>query len=250
MTLIRYPDGVEGEHFYEKHCPSHRPEWVRTGPSARRRPPAKTIDFCLSRTCRRWSGSRSSRRSSSIRRCRWPSEIERPTVLAFDLDPGPPATIVECCRVALLLRELFAELRPRVLPEDLRLEGHAGLRPAQHRGHLRGDEALRASGRPGARAQRARPGRLADDQERCAAARCSSTGARTRRRRRRSPPTPCGRASAPTASTPLSWDEVSDALDSGEPDDLRFEAADVLERVERSGDLFAPVLELEQELPA
>ena len=58
---------------------------------------------------------------------------ERPTVLAFDLDPGPPADVVDCCRVALRLRELFGHFGARVLPEDLGLEGPAGLRAAQHR---------------------------------------------------------------------------------------------------------------------
>ena len=66
---------------------------------------------------------------------------------------------------ALRLRELFGEPRPRVLPEDLGLEGDPGLRAAQHRGHLRADQALRPRRRPGARARRARPGRLEDDQE-------------------------------------------------------------------------------------
>ena len=69
-------------------------------------------------------------------------------MLAFDLDPGPPATIVECCRVALLLRELFAGFGLRVLPEELRVEGDAGVRAAQRRRDLRGDEALRADAWP------------------------------------------------------------------------------------------------------
>ncbi len=64
-------------------------------------------------------------------------EMDNPTLIAFDLDPGPPATIVECARVALRLREAFEHLGPAGVPEDVRVQGHAGLSAAEHARDLR-----------------------------------------------------------------------------------------------------------------
>ena len=145
LTMKRYPNGVEGQFFYEKQCPSHRPDWVSTAPIPTGR---KTIDFCLCEDLPTlvWMANLADLElhpSLSLA-----TAIERPAVMAFDLDPGAPAGIAECCEVAVLLRETLGEPRPRVLPEDLGLEGAPGLRAAQpRRGDLRRHQAARAGAR-------------------------------------------------------------------------------------------------------
>ena len=105
LTLKRYPDGVDGQHFYEKHSPSHRPDWVKTAtvgraersPTARQDRPTLVWLANLADIELHTPLSRAAR-------------LEQPTTLVFDLDPGAPAGIVECCEVALVLRGLFEQL--------------------------------------------------------------------------------------------------------------------------------------------
>ena len=146
LTVVRYPDGVDGKHFFEKNSPAHRPDWVRTAPievGSR----AGTIEFavCDDLPTLVWLAQLAAiELHPSLATA---ADYDRPTVLAFDLDPGAPATIVECCAVALRIRALFAGLGLESFAEDLGLEGHAGLRPAQRRADLRDDEAVLPRGR-------------------------------------------------------------------------------------------------------
>ena len=156
LTLKRYPNGVDGEYFYEKNAPEP-PARLGATATIRSARDGRTIDFCLAETWRRWCGWRSSPTWSCTPRSRGRRTPRTPTMVAFDLDPGPPADVVECCRVALRLRELFEHLGLRVLPEDLGLEGPAGLRAAQHAAAYDADEALRAGRRAGARAPQPEP---------------------------------------------------------------------------------------------
>jgi bifunctional non-homologous end joining protein LigD len=98
ITLKRYPDGVDGFFFYEKQCPSHRPGWVKTTEVASRRESGK-IDYCLMNDLPAlvWAANLADLELHTFLH-RAPA-ITRPTALAFDLDPGPPADIVLCCRV-------------------------------------------------------------------------------------------------------------------------------------------------------
>ena len=115
ITLKRYPDGVNGFFFYEKQCPSHRPEWLKTTkvPSQREK---GHIDYCVMNDLPAlvWAANLADLELHTFLH-RAPA-ITRPTALAFDLDPGPPADIVLCCQVALWIREIF---------EDLKLESFA-----------------------------------------------------------------------------------------------------------------------------
>ena len=248
VTLIRYPNGVEGKHFYEKRCPPHHPDWVETA-EVWAGDRAGNIDFTLvsERATLVWLAQLAALElhpSLSLA-----TDIDRPTVLAFDLDPGPPATIVECCRVALLLRSLFGDLGLECFPKSSGSKGMQVYVP------LNGDATYETT-KPYARAvaqaleasepdlvvsrmtKELRKGKVFVDWSQNTASKTTVAAYSLRARER------------PTASTPLSWNEVSDALDSGDPDRLRFEAHDVLARVDgQRGDLFAPVLELEQELP-
>jgi bifunctional non-homologous end joining protein LigD len=248
LTLKRYPDGVEAQSFFEKRCPSHRPDWVETAPVWSGRNEGD-IDYCLcnERATLIWMAQLAALElhpSLSLA-----DEIERPTVLAFDLDPGDPAGILECCRVGLRLREMFAELDLECFPKTSGSKGLQIYVPLNV-------EVTYERTKPFARAvaqtlEREQPklvvSRMAkklrkgkvfvdwsqNDQHKTTIA-VYSLRARER----------------PTVSTPLQWEEVERAAQREDADALRFEASDVLERVEEHGDLFTPVLELHQELPA
>ncbi len=106
LTLKRYPDGVDGEYFYEKRCPAHRPSWVRTAPIESERGKG-TIDYCLAedKPTLIWAGNLAAiELHPSLSRA---AQMDRPTAIVFDLDPGPPAGLRACCRVALLVKEVF-----------------------------------------------------------------------------------------------------------------------------------------------
>jgi bifunctional non-homologous end joining protein LigD len=241
LTLKRYPDGVEGEYFYEKQCPSHRPDWVRTAaiPTGR-----KTIDFCLCDDLPTlvWAANLADLElhpSLSLA-----EHIERPAVMAFDLDPGPPAGIAECCEVALILREALAGIGLESFPKTSGSKGiqvyvplnraeadyDSGTKPLAHAlaRHLeRQHPKLVVS----TQKKELRAGKVLIDWSQNDEHK-TTVGVYSLRARPH-----------PTVSTPLAWGEL------GDPARLSFEAGEVLERVASRGDLFAPVLELEQALP-
>ena len=155
LTLKRYPERRGGPVLLREAVPVAP---ARLGEHApRSRPGRKTIDFCLCDDLPTlvWMANLADLElhpSLSLA-----AAIERPTVMAFDLDPGPPAGIAECCEVAVLLREALSSLGLESLPEDLGLEGPPGLRAAQpRRGHLRRHQAARAGARPPSRGRSTR----------------------------------------------------------------------------------------------
>ncbi len=154
-----------------------------------------------------------------------------PDTLVFDLDPGPPATIVECCEVALMLRAVLEDDGLTARPKT------SGSKGMQLYTRWDGREeasayakrvAQRLEGASGAGAQR-------DDKESCGRARSSSTGARTTPPRPPWPPTPLRARAHPTVSAPLLWKEVEGCAN---PEDLVFTTSDVLARADEHGDLF------------
>jgi bifunctional non-homologous end joining protein LigD len=247
LTLKRYPNGVEGQFFYEKQCPSHRPDWVGTA-AVYSRSNDRTIDFCLADDLPTlvWLANLADPElHTSLALAR---DVEQPTVLAFDLDPGPPATIVECAEVAIELREVFEHLGMQSFPKTSGSKGMQVYVPlntphtyAQTKPFALGIAQLLERRHPelvvSDMKKSLRTGKVFVDWS-------QNDGHKT---------TVCVyslRARAqPTVSTPLRWDEVESVLESRDPDDLVFTSADVLERVAAEGDLFAPVLELEQRLP-
>lgn len=249
LTLKRYPDGVRGEHFYEKQCPAHRPDWVQTtavwsGRSERE------IDYCLCQDLPTlvWLGNLADLElHPSLSHA---DALEHPSTLAFDLDPGPPADIVGCCEVALRLRDMFAELGLRAFAKTSGLTGMQVYVPLNRR------EATYAQTKPFARA-------VADLLAHRHPALVVSRMARAARRGRVlidwsqndehkttvSVYSPRANES-PTVSTPLRWEEVLACRDAADPALLEFGPAQVLDRVRAHGDLFAEVLSLRQALPA
>jgi bifunctional non-homologous end joining protein LigD len=250
VTLRRFPEGVEDldSAFFEKRCPKHRPKWVKTT-RVQAGPDAGMIDFCVcdSLPTLIWMAQLAAiELHPSLSASRAP---KRPTVLAFDLDPGPPADVVDCSRVALRLREVLGQLD---LESFVKTSGSKGMqlyiplntktsyeetRPfaqalAQIVAKQSPDEVLAKMGK-----KTDRSGKVLIDwyqnNERKTTISVYSLRARER----------------PTVSTPVTWEEVEAVAKSGDASELVFEAGEVLERIEQHGDLFAPVLELKQELP-
>ena len=157
LTLKRYPSGVDGDFFYEKNAPSHRPEWVSTARVG-------DIDYVVVEEVATlvWLANLADLElHTSLGRV---DDLDHPTTLAFDLDPGSPAGLLECCRVALWLRGHVRRARPGELRQDLRVQGDAGLPAARRRGHVVADQGVLQGGGRAARAGGARARRVAADE--------------------------------------------------------------------------------------
>jgi bifunctional non-homologous end joining protein LigD len=248
LTLKRYPDGVDGKFFYEKQCPKHAPEWVKTVSVGGHRG-GKVIDFTLANDLPTlvWLANLADLElHPSLSRA---DDVKRPTILAFDLDPGPPATIVECARVALMLRGIFGELGLEAFPKTSGSKGMQVYVPLNH------PKATYDQTKSFARAL----AQLLERQHPDLALSKMKKELRTGKvfvdwSQNDEHKTTVGVYSLravehPQVSTPLTWEEVEGLEDSGDPASVVFQAGEVLERVEEHGDLFAPVEELTQELP-
>jgi len=241
LTLKRYPNGVNAGHFYEKQCPSHRPDWVETSLLG-------DINFCMANSLPTlvWLANLADLELHTS--LALAEDYGTPTVIAFDLDPGPPATIVECAEVALELRVIFDHLGMQAFPKT---SGSKGMQvyvplntPTSYdvtRPFARGLAELLERRRPdlvvSEMKKSLRGGKVFVDWSQNTSFKTTVNVYSLRA------------LPQPTVSTPLTWDEVEAATESREPEDLVFTAADVLERVAEHGDLFKDVLDLRQTLP-
>jgi bifunctional non-homologous end joining protein LigD len=248
LTRKRYPDGVDGEAFFEKNAPSHTPEWVRTVrvPSERR----GAVDYVVADDLPTlvWLGNLAALElHTALHRAERP---DRPDTVVFDLDPGPPATIVECCRVALLLRGMLEGLGLQTVAKTSGSKGLQVYLP------LNAGEATYAQTKPLARAiaevlEQAEPelivsrmtktlraGKVLIDWSQNDPHKTTVSVYSLRARER------------PTASTPVTWDEVRACADGADAELLVFTASDVVARVAEHGDLFADSRSLVQALPS
>jgi bifunctional non-homologous end joining protein LigD len=243
VTLRRFPDGVAGHSFYEKRCASHRPPWVGTvpGPGDRR----GGIDYCCldSAAAVVWAANMAAIEIHGPMATG--EDPDRPTMCVFDLDPGEPAGLVECADVALDIRHVLDRLGLVSFPKT---SGSKGLQvyvplntPHTHQqcaAFALAVAELLERVRPGevtaVMRRDQRTGKVFVDWSQNSHHKTTVAVYSLRARPR------------PTVSTPVTWDEVEPAsAGSG----LSFEAADVLDRVSKDGDLFAPVTSIEQELP-
>jgi bifunctional non-homologous end joining protein LigD len=241
LTLKRYPNGVDAGHFYEKQCPSHRPEWVETTLIG-------DIDFCMANDLPTlvWLANLADLELHTS--LALAEDYGSPTVIAFDLDPGPPATIVECADVALELRLIFEHLGMQAFPKT---SGSKGMQvyvplntPTSYdvtRPFARGLAELLERRRPervvSEMKKSLRGGKVFVDWSQNTSFKTTVNVYSLRARPQ------------PTVSAPLTWEEVEAVTESRDPDELVFTSADVLQRVSEHGDLFAGVLELRQTLP-
>jgi bifunctional non-homologous end joining protein LigD len=247
LTRVRFPNGVDDKSFFEKQCPSHRPEWVKVAPIELSK---KIVEFCLCEDLPTlvWLGNLAALElHTSLSRA---VPIERPTMMVFDLDPGPPATIVECCRVALLLRGMFEGIGLKAFPKTSGSKGMQIYVPlnvpnatyAQTKGFSRAVAETLEAAEPdlvvSRMAKALRGGKIFIDYSQNDEHKTTVCAYSLRARDR------------PTVSTPITWDEVRACHESGDPDDLVFDAHQVIARIAEHGDLFAPVLSIVQEVPA
>ena len=248
LTLKRYPDGVNGQFFYEKQCPGHRPEWVRTA-GVWSRHNGREIEYCLADDLATvvWLANLADLEMHTP--LAYASDPKQPTLLAFDLDPGPPATIVECAEVACRLRDAFDHFGLVAFPKT---SGSKGMQLYVPLNTPTGYERTKPFAQGVAQVlERRHPELIVSDMNKQRRRgkvfidwsqndeHKTTVSAYSLRARER-----------PTVSTPVEWDEVEAVLRSRDPRELEFTSDEVLERVAGHGDIFAPVLELEQELPA
>lgn len=243
LTLKRYPNGVEDKFFYEKRCPSHRPSFVRTA-AVWSGVNDGNIDYCLCEDLPTmvWLANLADLELHTPL-ARVPN-MDEPSIVAFDLDPGPPATIVECSRVALELQRSFAYFGLESFPKTSGSKGMQVYVPLNAPGVTY--EATRAFSRGLAQVLgRRMPDLVVGDMSKARRVGKVYVDWSQNDRHKTTVNVYSLRAmERPTVSTPLTWDEVSDMT---EP--LSFTSGEVLERVVALGDLFAPVQTLVQELP-
>ena len=243
ITLRRWPDGVDGPSFFEKRCPSHRPDWVPTavGPGDRR----GTVDYCRidEPAALAWTANLAALELHAPM-ARY-IDLDSPTMLVFDLDPGAPATIVECAQVALRIRELLDGFSLTSFAKTSGSKGMQLLVPlnAPH-AHDHASDLAQAVARlleqqtpdvvTSNMKRNLRPGKIFVDWSQNSRHKTTIAAYSLRAR------------PSPTVSTPITWDEVAEGA-AGQP--LSFEAADVLSRVDALGDLLAPAVTMVQQLP-
>jgi bifunctional non-homologous end joining protein LigD len=246
LTLKRYPNGVDDKFFYEKQSPSHRPDWVKTVAVPAR---GRTIDFTLCNDLPTlvWLANLADlelHTSLSLAK-----DIQRPTTLAFDLDPGPPATIVQCSQVALWLRDVFKDLKLESFPKT------SGSKGMQLYVPLNTPSATYDKTKPFAKAlaellEKQHPKEVVSSQKKELRQKKVLIDWSQNDEHKTTINVYSLRAKArPTVSTPLTWKEVEKILDSGDPDSAVYDSDDVLARVKKHGDLFEPVATLKQKLP-
>jgi len=246
LTRVRFPNGVAEKHFYEKRAPSHTPDWVRTATIEMSREGPMDFIVCDEQATLIWLAQLAALELHPS--LALVEDFDTPTAVVFDLDPGAPADVIDCCRVALRLRDMFAGLELECFPKTSGSKGlqvylplNSGADYEQTKGFahavaqtLEKDDPERVLSKM---KKELRKGKVFVDWSQNVRAKTTVAVYSLRRRER------------PTVSTPLRWDEVEAAADGGEADDLRFETQDVLARLDEQGDLFAPVAELQQRLP-
>jgi bifunctional non-homologous end joining protein LigD len=245
VTLRRFPNGSEADSFFEKRCPSHRPDWVGTHPGPGDQGGA--IDYCAldSTAALAWSANLAALEiHAPMARA---SDLDSPTMCVFDLDPGPGTGIAECAALALQIRDVLDGLGGlSCLPKT---SGSKGIQlylplntPHTHQ-HcssfalavaqvLEKHDPRRVTS---VMKKSERPGKVFVDWSQNSRHKTTVAVYSMRAKPR------------PSVSTPVTWDEL-DAAAGGEP--LTFEIGDVLDRTRELGDLFADAASLEQELPS
>jgi len=247
LTRKRYPDGVDGEPFFEKNAPMHKPDWVKVAPiwsGASHR----TVNYILAEDMATliWLANLAALElHPSLALAK---DVECPTMMVFDLDPGPPANIVQCCQVAMWLREIFEHLK---LQSFAKTSGSKGLQlyvplntPTTYdktKLFARALAQLLEQEHPelvvSDMKKNLRTGKVFVDWSQNDEHKTTVAVYSLRAREH------------PTVSTPVSWDEVERTLKKKDANLLVFESSQTISRFEKKGDLLEPVLELKQKLP-
>ncbi|MGB7158142.1 MAG: non-homologous end-joining DNA ligase [Tepidisphaeraceae bacterium] len=247
LTRKRYPDGVDKLFFFEKNCPSYHPDWVATSQAQGGK--RGSVDYCVVENVATlaWLANLAAIEFHTL--LSKGDDVTRPTYVVFDLDPGPPADMLDCIRVGMRMRDMLAGFG---LESFAKTSGGKGLHiyvplntPVtfdQTKGFANAVARVLEKDDPksvtSAMKKDLRGGKVfvdwsQNDEHKTT---CCVYSLRARER--------------PTVSTPLTWEELASAAKKRKLQSLVFEAPDVLKRVKKFGDLFAPVLKLKQKLPA
>jgi bifunctional non-homologous end joining protein LigD len=247
LTLKRYPEGVDHEYFFEKNATRYRPEWVKTAPISSEGN-NREVNYILANDLPTliWVANLASielHPSLSLAK-----KMDCPRAMVFDLDPGPPANIVQCCQVGIWLRDIFEHFGLQSFPKT---SGSKGLQIYVPLNTPTTYDATKAFAHALARLlenehkelvvsdmkKELRVGKVLVDWSQNDEHKTTISVYSLRARER------------PTVSTPVNWEEVAQALKKNDTAFLVFEASQVLARVGKMGDLFEPVLKLKQKLP-
>ncbi len=247
LTMKRYPNGVGGMFFYEKNCPSHRPDWVKTV-KVWSEGNNRWMDYCLIEDLPTlvWAANLADlelHTSLSLGK-----NILQPSFLVFDLDPGAPASIVQCCQVGLWLRDIFSNLG---LESCAKTSGSKGLQVyVPLNTTVTYDETKPFAHELARLLERQHPELVVSDMKKALRTgkilvdwsqnddHKTTVCVYSLRAKER-----------PTASAPVKWSEVENCLKKGDPNLLVFDSDALLARAEKHGDLFQPVLKLKQKMP-
>src|SRR5204863_2073930 len=247
LTMKRYPNGVEEPFFYEKNCPAHRPPWVKTA-RVWSEGNQREMQYCLAQDLPTlvWAANLADiELHTSLARKK---DVTRPTMMVFDLDPGAPADIVQCCQVGVWLRDLLADMK---LKSWAKTSGSKGLqiyvplntsvtfdqtKELSHAlaRHLERDHPKLIVSKM---AKALRTGKVFVDWSQNDEHKTTINVYSLRAKEQ------------PTVSTPVTWEEVAATLKKKSAKLLVFTSDRVLQRVEKSGDLFEPVQTLKQKMP-
>lgn len=245
LTMKRYPNGVDKDFFYEKRCPPHHPDWVDTIEVRT----TKVVNYCSAedRSSLIWVANLASLELHPML-CR-EDDLKRPTLIAFDLDPGPGADVLDCAQVALNLRDVLTRLGLRSF---IKTSGGKGLHlyiPLNTDTDF--DETKEFAHALSLLMKRFYPDKVVSNMRKVLREKKVLLDWSQNDSHKTTVCVYSLRAhDRPFVSTPITWKELESALQAGDASLLQFEAEQVLERVREMGDLFAAVETLEQELPA
>ncbi len=247
LTMKRYPNGVDAEFFYEKNCPSHRPKWVQTA-KVWSEGNNRIMHYCLAQDLPTlvWAANLADLElHTSLAKKK---DVTRPTLMVFDLDPGAPADIVQCCQVGLWLRDLLTKMKLKAFAKTSGSKGLQVYVPLNTAAtfdqtkdlsralaqHLEGEHGSLVTSNM---SKALRKGKVFVDWSQNDEHKTTICVYSLRAKEE------------PTVSTPVTWDEVANCLKRKKANLLKFRSEKTLSRMEKMGDLFAPVEELKQKLP-
>lgn len=246
LTLKRYPDGVEGFFFYEKQCPSHRPRWVKTTQVPKEE---GKVNYCVINDLPSlvWAANLADLELHTFLHKK--NAPERPTSIAFDLDPGEGVDIISCTKVAMHIQALFKELKLKCYPKTSGSKGmqlHVPLNTAVTY------ERTKAFAHQLAQALEVQLGDkvVSNMQKKLRKNKVFIDWSQNDDHKTTICVYSLRAKSTPAVSTPLTWKEVAQAAKKEDASLLHFEHDDVLARIQKHGDLYADVLNIKQKLPS
>lgn len=247
LTLKRYPDGVAEEYFFEKRCPAHRPSWVATARIPRDEGEPMTVCLVNDLDTLMWVENLASLELHvPLAQADTP---ENPDAVVFDLDPGPGSGILDCMRVALILRDLLGGLKLACFPKTSGMKGIHVLAPLNQK-ETSFDDTKQFSKSVAQVLERNYPNLITSKM---------SKEQRVKKvfinwsQNDSSKTMVCvyslRAGERPTVSFPLTWKDLEHLERDGNPDKIQVEQSEAVKRLKKSGDLFGEMLVMKQRFP-